>query len=357
MVKSEECMISVILTTYNSGLNLKYSIDSIVNQSIGLENIELIIVDDGSTDNTTHQIIKDYHKKYPRNIKPIFLDKNSGFPGKPRNIGLQHVSSDYVIFSDDDDIYCDNAFNILYNNIIKYDSDVVICNAYVNVEGYKFPMIFDLNKDIVNMNPLSNQENFDIMTNKINTGLWARIYKKNIILENKLKFIEYTNFEDANFSLELLKYLNKITILPHNLIYVYNIREDSSIHKHNLKLFNGMIKGAYDICNTIKEFKFNIDIILINFISTILLVFSQLKNDEKEESILKLFKLEKYVDENFNFNFNLKRKELNILNNAILKKSFQKAILISHIYKKLYNNKHIQKIYKKYRSNNFNLKN
>ena len=118
-----------------------------------------------------------------------------------------------------------------------------------------------------------------------------------------------------------------------------------------------MIKGAYDICNTIKEFKFNIDIILINFISTILLVFSQLKNDEKEESILKLFKLEKYVDENFNFNFNLKRKELNILNNAILKKSFQKAILISHIYKKLYNNKHIQKIYKKYRSNNFNLKN
>jgi len=76
--------VSVIIPVYNAEKYLKTAIDSVINQTIGFENIELIIVNDNSNDNS-EQIIKEYSNKYD-NIIDIHLDKNSGLPGKPRNI-------------------------------------------------------------------------------------------------------------------------------------------------------------------------------------------------------------------------------------------------------------------------------
>ena len=79
------------------------AIDSIINQSLGFENIELIIVDDCSTDNSRN-IISDYANEYD-NIVPVFLDENSGLPGKPRSLGIKYASADYISFLDSDDEY------------------------------------------------------------------------------------------------------------------------------------------------------------------------------------------------------------------------------------------------------------
>ena len=113
-------LVSVIIPTYNGGGVLKNAIDSIINQTIGFENIELIIVDDASTDANTKELLLEYQSTYPDNIKCIFLEENSEHPGKPRNIGIDHANSDYIIFSDHDDEYLENAFETLYYSITKF---------------------------------------------------------------------------------------------------------------------------------------------------------------------------------------------------------------------------------------------
>lgn len=94
--------ISVIVPIFNAENDLKNAINSVINQTIGFENIELILVDDCSTDNSKN-IINYYLTKYP-NIKAIFL-KNTGNPSKPRNIGIDKSTGEYLMFLDSDDFF------------------------------------------------------------------------------------------------------------------------------------------------------------------------------------------------------------------------------------------------------------
>ena len=248
----KDYLISVIIPTFNGGEKLRTSINSIINQSIGFNNIELIIVDDSSNDKITKKILLEYQSEYPDNIKPIFMDENSGYAARPRNIGLKKANSSYIVFSDDDDIYIENALEILYNTILEYDSDIVIGNHYTNVEGENLLYSMkNLKEKIINMNPLANQNNFNILS-VINIGApWGKIYKKNFILKNNINFIENTTLDDVNFYLTLLKYSPKVTVLPDKIVYIYYIRNDSMVHTYNIKLFNSQIRG---VCCTIKIF-------------------------------------------------------------------------------------------------------
>ena len=116
-------MISIIIPVYNSEKYIKRAFDSLFTQSIGFNNLEVIFIDDASTDDSP-QIIEDYSNKYD-NVKSFFLNKNSGAAGKPRNVGLSHATKDYIMFLDSDDYLMDNACEILYNEIIKENIDVV----------------------------------------------------------------------------------------------------------------------------------------------------------------------------------------------------------------------------------------
>lgn len=125
--------ISVIIPIYNAENELETAINSIINQNFGFENIELILVDDKSTDNSK-EIIQKYENKY-KNIIGVYLDNNSGLPGKPRSIGIEYATSDYLMFLDADDEYTKDAFEILYHIIEKEKSDFVIANYYFNFDG------------------------------------------------------------------------------------------------------------------------------------------------------------------------------------------------------------------------------
>ncbi|WP_082398007.1 glycosyltransferase family 2 protein [Methanobrevibacter arboriphilus] len=111
----------------------KKTIDSVINQTIGFENIELIIIDDNSKDNT-QQIINEYAKKYS-NIKSKYLDENSGYPGKPRNIGIELSTSDYIIFLDSDDYFEKDACEILYEKINSEKADLVFGSCTIHKLG------------------------------------------------------------------------------------------------------------------------------------------------------------------------------------------------------------------------------
>ena len=294
-ISKNKYLVSVIIPTYNSGGGeLKNAINSIINQTIGFENIELIIVDDASTDNTTKEILSNYQSQYPDNIKLIFSDKNSGFAGRPRNIGLKNATSEYILFSDDDDIYLKDAFKTLYNTIVKYNSDIVIANHYTHINGENLLYSMkDLKEKIINMNPLDHQKNFNTLST-INIGApWGKIYKKNFILKNNIQFIEDINFDDVNFYLTILKHSPQVTVLPHKEVYIYYIRKNSMVHTHNIKLFCSQIKGAYYTIEILKDLKLKKDYILSYIIGQLLLVFSNLDDNIKRESALEIYNLEK----------------------------------------------------------------
>ena len=169
------------------------------------------------------------------------------------------------------------------------------------------------------------------------------------LLKNNIKFIENIKYEDVPFYMNILKHSPKITIFPQKIVYNHNIQEHSLASTHNLKAFNDMIKSTTHISNYYKKINININSILSFMISQLLLIFSNLDKNKKEKNILKIYKLEKYLEKQSNFQIHLKRKEADILNHAIMQKKFKKAIMISNFYNLLYNNSTIKKLYKKFR--------
>ena len=115
-------LISIIIPVYNVQDYLKECVDAIINQSYS--NIEVILVNDGSTDNSP-AICDEYSKKDSR-IKVIHK-KNEG-PAMARNAALDIASGKYLNFIDSDDLIHKDMISILYNNLINNDADISICN-------------------------------------------------------------------------------------------------------------------------------------------------------------------------------------------------------------------------------------
>ena len=114
---TKEFLFSVIIPIYNCGRYLDESIGSIINQTIGLENIQIILVNDGSLDNT-EEICLRYKKKYFKNIIYIKI-KHSGV-SKARNIGLNYANGTYINFLDSDDKWDSNAFKYILSFFESY---------------------------------------------------------------------------------------------------------------------------------------------------------------------------------------------------------------------------------------------
>lgn len=89
-------LISVILPIYNVEMYIEECLNSLVNQTIGVENLEVIMVNDCSTD-STKSIMDKYSEKYS-NFISIHLEKNTGSPSTPKNIGVEQATGEYLIF-------------------------------------------------------------------------------------------------------------------------------------------------------------------------------------------------------------------------------------------------------------------
>ena len=117
-------LVSIIVPVYNVEEYLPRCLDSLVNQT--LKDIEIIIVNDGSTDNS-QAVIDRYDRVYPHLIKP-FLKENSG-AADTRNFGISRATGDYIGFVDSDD-YVVRYVSKLYEKAVETDSDAVVCRYY-----------------------------------------------------------------------------------------------------------------------------------------------------------------------------------------------------------------------------------
>lgn len=340
--------ISVILPVYNAEKYLKTAIKSVINQTIGFENIELIIVNDNSKDNSK-VIIEEYSKKY-ENIIDIHLAKNSGLPGKPRNIGIEHATAPYLIFLDADDEYLPHAFQKYYDTITKEKSDFVLGSHYWNMNGDKDKINIlhecDSTSDVININPLLNEKNFR-RSSYYHASPWGKIFNKKLINDQHIRFLEDALCEDAYFYYKTIINSKKITLLPNDILYIYNVYDsnESTIHTHNLKTFNDFLNGFYEVLNLLKDIPYTKEHLIRPSINSLLLLFSNLSIKDKKENIDKIYELENYLDEKPV----LPQKETEIMNNLILNKHFIIAIFLSEIYSLFYNNNTIRKLYRRFR--------
>ena len=114
--------ISIILPIFNVGDHLRGGIDSLVNQTIGNENLEIIMVNDCSTDGSG-EIIDEYDEKYEC-CRAIHHEKNSGAAYTPRNTGIDACTGDYIMFLDPDDRYTPDAVETLYQAVTANDAQM-----------------------------------------------------------------------------------------------------------------------------------------------------------------------------------------------------------------------------------------
>lgn len=185
-------MISVILLVYNGEEYLRQCLDSVVNQTAGMENIELIAFNDVSTD-SSGDILKEYQKKWPDNIRIVNREVNSVSAGESnRNLGVEMASGNYILFLDQDDWYRLDAFKRLEElmdqnkelDFIEYsfnytDKDGhVFQEQHVQEEGVHLYSVKDENKriDYVKHGLLPSL-----------TFVWSKIYRKSFLETNHLK--------------------------------------------------------------------------------------------------------------------------------------------------------------------------
>lgn len=247
--------ISVIIPTYNAKDYILRSLESIKNQTFDFNDIEVIFVDDYSTDKT-RDIITDLSNEY-NNVKSILLDKNSGSPSKPRNVGIENSSADYIMFLDNDDFYYPDMCKTLYDTIIKYDVDVVTCRYYIDDSISKIvPKSFLDNKYQGFIKFDSIEECPDFMSSGFPTLVWDKIYRKSVILDNDIEFPVGSLYEDGCFVSKFFINADGLIFLNDFYGYGYNLRVEgdrSTCQTFSQSVFIKSFKGFKILMNLLEN--------------------------------------------------------------------------------------------------------
>lgn len=215
-------LVSVIVPVYNTSMYLKKCLDSLVSQT--LSNIEIIVINDGSTDNS-EEIIKSYSDS-----RIVYIKKKNEGIGKTRNLGIQQAHGEYLMFIDSDDYIALNCIERFYNKASLSDCDIVISNYYEDKNGYIKDIIIESFDDTsLKIDPL--------LITKINLGPCNKIYRRNLFNDKNIRFNEELKYEDVPFVCRALLSSTKIGKINECLSY-YVIHENSETTTRNKKIFD-----------------------------------------------------------------------------------------------------------------------
>lgn len=307
-------LISVIIPVYNVEKYLKECLDSITDQTY--KNIEIVIIDDGSKDNSG--IICDEYARRDNRIK-IIHKENEGV-SIARNIGIGCARGKYITFIDSDDFVENNYIEMLYKHCKESNADLSICGVIDVREGNKIRESKKVNKIIDGKEALK-----ELLDEKyFSCVIWAKMFKTNII--KNYEFNPETKIaEDLEMLYKLLPTLDRVVIDTKNKLYFFRERENSAISD----TFNINHLTEIDISNNIVNYvsknfpeieKYAIKRYIRVNMSYILKL---LKQDEIDDVILNSLRANiiKYKKEAY-YRFSIKRKILlfNIIHNLKLLK-------------------------------------
>ena len=228
-------LITCIVPIYNGEKWIRRCLDSLVYQS--LKNIEIIAVNNGSTDGT-YDVLKQYQKAFPDKVFIGNIEHTNG-PGGGRNYGLEHARAPYIIFADADDYFDTFAFEELYSKASECDYDMVCCASY-DVRGAKKQKTRILKKT-----DKAYIQRYGSMV------FWNKLVKKELF-DKAGKVPEDIVFEDIAYVSTLISLAKKIGYVDKPLYY-YILRDDSGVNDlsserilHSLKAYNIAIKNCHE---------------------------------------------------------------------------------------------------------------
>lgn len=279
--------ISVIIPAHNVGSYIDKCLSTLAKQT--LENIEFIVINDGSSDDTI-EFIDSYALKDAR-FKCIEISKPSGNPGTPRNVGLAYATGEYIGFVDADDWVDVDFFEKLYAASDNNNVDIVTANGFVRVEDDFKNQInigltdFDVSKNS-NRKPLFKKPYF--------SNLWYRIYKNEFLRKNNITIPSIYLSEDFCFSFVSHSLAERISVVKNvNYYYKYDRPGSTTDKRKGAKAFE-QIHSHDVVWNYIN--KFNLPNEFLNYFiykkfNSYWYTYSRLDNSLKESFLLELNKL------------------------------------------------------------------
>ena len=312
-------LISVVVPVYNAEKYLDKCIESIINQKYS--NLEIILVDDGSKDNSLGLC-----KKYAKNDKRIkVIPKENGGVSTARNVGIEAASGDFIAFIDSDDYIDENMYFNMIQKASEYECDIVMCDCYkVNCDK-KEVFTHDIRSGFYNKEQLYS-EYFGklLMLDSINypptVSNWLMLISADIIKDNKLKYKEGIKFsEDLLFGSQVMYYANSFYYLKGECYYNYTNNPTSVTNTYYEKKWDNFMKLYKEkkaFFEMRKDFDFSKQIyycLLFFVYNSIINIYESNKSiSDKKKDILKILnnKEVRHMFDNININsLNLSKKQ------------------------------------------------
>ena len=221
--------VSVIIPVYNTKGYLSQCFDSLVNQT--LEDIEILVVDDGSTDGSA-QIIKEYEQKYPQKFKGFF--KENGGQASARNLALKYAKGEYLGFVDSDDWVDAEMYTEMYEKAKAEEADIVICDTtdhYPTRDVYHHASQFE--------------SKFSVTPSACN-----KIFRREFV--GDIRFPEGLWYEDFEFTTKSLMLTEKIGVI-HKSFYHCHCREVSTMTNNNAEKNLDMLTVLGNLTRFVEE--------------------------------------------------------------------------------------------------------
>ncbi|USS84722.1 glycosyltransferase family 2 protein [Fructilactobacillus myrtifloralis] len=222
-------VVSIVMPTYNSEATLPNTLDSLLQQSTNFS-YEIILVDDGSSDNT-NQIEAKYANQYP-NVK--LFQQNHRFQAEARNLGIKNAQGKYLMFCDDDDLYQPT----FVDQMVKSVRGQKLVIAGIEKKFADNHVVMETHSALENST--SNVEligNYLTKNAELDVGLWNKIFRLDLIKKNSVIMSNDNFFEDSLFVLNYLQLINyqEIAYL-HEPLYILNKHQGSTTNSYDPSL-------------------------------------------------------------------------------------------------------------------------
>lgn len=211
--------VSVIIPCFNATKWLPKCFLSLAKQTIGIEEIELIFVDDASTDEgKTWALLQEFERAYPQSVIIVHLEENMR-QGGARNVGIQYAGGEYLAFVDADDFVAEEWLEQVYSEAARTEADIIQFEYYYYTD--RIGAVSSGRKicaEQIYLHSIEERKQF-LMAEKITYGCWNKLYRRTMVMDMGVRYAEHMIYEEPLFVYPLLFPANSIVIMDKPYYY------------------------------------------------------------------------------------------------------------------------------------------